>query len=143
MNIGLIKLYNIIYGVCIFTVTVRYSVGQFGIQILKVVYRSNIFTQHYLWGLSIHCYSSLFARIVRYSNRKAKNIGLLHLYSILYGVCLFTITVRYSVVQFVIQIVRVMNMALIYLYSISYGVCLFTLTVRYSVDHLVIQIKRL
>ena len=59
-------------------------------------------------------------------------MALIYLYSMIYGVCLFTLTVRYSVVQFVIQIVKVMNIALIYLYRIIYGVCPFTLAVRYS-----------
>ena len=70
------------------------------------------------------------------------NMALIYLYSMIYGVCLFTLTVRYSVVQFVIQIVKVINIGLIKLHNVIYGVCLCTLTVRYSVDHLVIQIKK-
>ena len=66
------------------------------------------------------------------------NILLRYLYSILYGVCLFTVTVRYSVVQFVIQIVKVMNIGLIKLHTIIYGVCKFTVSVRYSVGQFVI-----
>ena len=46
------------------------------------------------------------------------NIALIYLYRIIYGVCLFTFTVRYSSGQFVIQIVKVVNEGLIYLYSI-------------------------
>ena len=61
------------------------------------------------------------------------NIALLYLYSILYGVCLFTLAVRYSVGQYVIQIVKVMNIGLIKFSTIIYGFCLFTLAVRYSV----------
>ena len=51
---------------------------------------------------------------------KAMNIELIHLYSILYRVCVFTVTVCCSVGQFVNEIVMVMIMALIYLYSIMY-----------------------
>ena len=46
------------------------------------------------------------------------NIALIYIYSNLYRVCLFTIIVRYSVGQFVIQIVKVMNTALIYLFCV-------------------------
>ena len=60
------------------------------------------------------------------------NIPPIYLYMIIYVVCLFTLTVRYSVGLFVIQIEKVMNIPLIYLYMIIYVVCLFTLTVRYS-----------
>ena len=49
-----------------------------------------------------------------------------------YRVCVFTVTVCYSVGLFVIQIVKVMNIALIFLYRIIYRVCLFTVTVRHS-----------
>ena len=57
------------------------------------------------------------------------NIGLINVYSVFYGVCLFTVTVRYSVGQFVIQIAKLMIIGLIHLYSILFGVCLFTFTV--------------
>ena len=70
------------------------------------------------------------------------NIGLIDFYRILYGVCVFTVTVCYSVAQFVIQLVKVMNIALIYLYRNIYRVCLFTVTVRYSVGHFVKQIVK-
>ena len=70
------------------------------------------------------------------------NMGLIYLYSISYGVCLFTLTVGYTVGQFVIQIVKVMNIGLIKLFSIYYGICLFTVTVGHSVGHFVIQIGK-
>ena len=57
------------------------------------------------------------------------NIALKYLYRITYGISLFTVTVRYSVGLFVIQIVKVMYIALIYLHSSIYGVSLFTVTV--------------
>ena len=68
------------------------------------------------------------------------NIGLIHLYTILYRVCVFTVTVRYSVYQLDIQIEKVRNIALIYLFSIIYGVCVFTVTVCYSVGQFCIKI---
>ena len=72
------------------------------------------------------------------------NIRLIKLYtSIIYGVCRFTLTVRYSVGQFVIQIVKVVNIGQIYLYRVIYGVCLFTLKARYSIGQFVIQIEKL
>ena len=64
------------------------------------------------------------------------------LLSIIFGVCLFTVPVRYSIGQIGIQIVKLLNIGLIYLYKIIYGVCLFTLTVRYSVYQLDIQIEK-
>ena len=57
--------------------------------------------------LSIHCYSLLIKWPVRYSNPKSTDIGLIYLHSSIYGVCLFTVTVRYSVGKFVIQIEKV------------------------------------
>ena len=45
------------------------------------------------------------------------NIGQLKLYSIIFGVCLLTVTVRYSVVQFVFQIEKVMNIGIIVEYE--------------------------
>ena len=44
---------------------------------------------------------------------KAMNIGQIKLYSNIYGVCLLTVTVRYSVGQFFIKIVKEMNIGLI------------------------------
>ena len=52
---------------------------------------------------------------------KVMNIALIDLYRIIYGVCLFTLTVRY--------LNRVDSRILIYLYSIIYRVCVFTFTV--------------
>ena len=49
-----------------------------------------------------------------------------------YRVCVFTVTVCYSVGQFVIQIVKVMNIGLNKSYGIIYDVCVFTVAVRYS-----------
>ena len=70
------------------------------------------------------------------------NIGQIKLQSIIYGVCVFTVTLRYSVGQFVIQIVNCMNIGQIKLQSIIYGVCVFTVTLRYSVCQFVIQILK-
>ena len=66
------------------------------------------------------------------------NIGLILLHSIIYGVCVFNVTVLYSVGQFAIKIVKAMNIGLINLYSILYGVCLFALTVSYLAGQFVI-----
>ena len=108
---------------------------------LSIEYSTNIFTQQYLWSLSIHSYSSVFSSPAHYSNRKSSDAGLIYLHSINYGVCLFTVIVRYSVGQFVIQNVKVINIRLRYLYSIIYGICAFTVTVRYSVNELGIHIE--
>ena len=70
------------------------------------------------------------------------NNALIYLHSNIYGVCVFTLTVRYSVGQFVIQIVEVVYKGRIYLYRIIYGVCPFTLTVRYSEGRFDIQIVK-
>ena len=50
----------------------------------------------------------------------------------IYGICAFTVTVRYSVDELGIHIEKVMNIGLIKLHCIIHGVCLFTFTVRYS-----------
>ena len=55
------------------------------------------------------------------------NNALIYLYRIIYGVCLFTLSFRYSVGHFIIHIVKVVNKGLIELHGIIYGVCLFTL----------------
>ena len=60
------------------------------------------------------------------------NIAQIYLYRIIYGVCLFTFTVRYSSGQCVIQIVKVVNIGLIYLYS-------FFMEFVYSLLHLLIS----
>ena len=91
--------------------------------------------------MKIYTYFSqigILAHCAHYSNRKSSNAGLIYLHSINYGVCLFTVTVRYSVVQFVIQIVKIMNIGLIHLYRIHYRDCVFTFTVCYLVSHFVI-----
>ena len=105
MDIPLIYLFCIIYDVCLFTLTVRYSVGQFFIQIVKVMnigqvifyiiiyevcvfnvtvrysdrktkeYGTNKFLPHYLWTLSIHCYSLLFSSPVRNLNCESNEYG--------------------------------------------------------------------
>ena len=49
----------------------------------------------------------LFSWQVRYSNGKSSDIGLIYLHSSIYGVSLITLTVCYSVGQFVIQIDKV------------------------------------
>ena len=64
-------------------------------------YRTNKFIQNSLWSLSIQFCSSLFSWQVRYSNRKSSDVGLIYLNSVLYGVCLFTVAVCYSVGMFV------------------------------------------
>ena len=71
-------------------------------------------------GLSIHCYSSSFSWPLRYTTCKSSGIGQIYLNSIIYIVCLFSLTVR-SVGQFVIQIVKIIYIGLIKLYSIIYG----------------------
>ena len=72
----LIYLYSIIYGVRLFTLTVRYSVGQFVFQIVKVMNIGLIkFIPHSLWSLSIHCYSLFFSWPVRYLNRESNEYG--------------------------------------------------------------------
>ena len=63
MNIALIYLYRIIYRVCVFTVTVRYSNRK------SNEYCTNLLIQDYLWRLSIHCYSLLFSWQARFLNR--------------------------------------------------------------------------
>ena len=66
------------------------------------------------------------------------NIALIYSYSILYLVCVFTVTVCYSVGQFVIQILKAVNKELIYISLTIYGVFLFTVPVWYSVVQFVI-----
>ena len=61
MNIGLIKLYCIIYGVRLFTLTVHYSVVQFDIQIVKVKNIGLIKLHSIIYGVC------LFTLTVRYS----------------------------------------------------------------------------
>ena len=76
MNIGLVKFYIIIYEVCVFNVTVRYSDRKTN------EYGTNKFLPHSLWTLSIHCYSLLFSWPVRSlnceSNEYFTNIFLWH-----------------------------------------------------------------
>ena len=100
-------------------------------------YYTNTFIQHSLSSLCIHCYSLLFSWAVRYLNRKSNEYST-HIFLQYYlSICLFTLTVRYSVVQFVIQIIKIVNKGLIYIYSFlwslsihSYG-SLFNWPVRY------------
>ena len=70
------------------------------------------------------------------------NIELIYLYRVINGVCLFILTFRYSVVQFVMQFVKVMNIELIHLGSILFGLCPFTVSVQYSVCQCGIQIVK-
>ena len=57
-------------------------------------------------------------------------------------VCLFTLTVRYSVDPLGIQTEKVMNIGVIKIHSIIHGICLFTVTVRHSARLFVIQIVK-
>ena len=114
MNIPLIYLYMIIYGVCLFAL-------KFVIQLVGSLFKSksnecctNISIQYYLWILSIHSYSSLFSWSVRYSNLKSNECCTnIFIHDYLWSLFIHSYS-RYLVRKFVIQIVKIMNIALIY-----------------------------
>ena len=82
---------------------VRYSVGQFVIQIEKLMNIGLYNYQQYLWSFSIHCHSSIFCVPVRYSNRKSNEYSTnIFIQYYLWGLSIHS-KIRYSVAKFVIK----------------------------------------